>query len=721
MTDVDVGFAGDGDEEVLEAMPEPLVRRGVSGLYVNRRVPQVAGPFLAAPALPQEEAEEEDGPGTLVPELPAEFPVPLAPRHGLALDELRLDVDGRYPQMAASGTIRSGVQHRVDWAARLSPVGPRTWDGAIFLKRGTASLLPQTRLRIKVSGAQPTHRKATVVFSGAGGRVRRIYRFKSPTYREVQFEYDFEQGQTATTSINTHAHPNRPAGLPAESLSIERVFERAGFAVAQSGGGGPIPTSRAGADHIWTDQEMHDAMQVFWTQFSDAPRWSLWVFWARQHIQGRSLGGVMFDEIGPNHRQGTAIFNDSFIADAPANDPNPAKWVERMRFWTAVHEMGHAFNMAHSWQKSLGNPWLPLADEPEARSFMNYPFEVAGGESAFFADFEYRFSDMELLFLRHAPESFVQMGNADWFDEHGFEQAAAPPQPELALTARVNRAEPVFAFMEPPVIELKLENVSSRPQVIEGSKLHSFHDLTVIVKRHQRRAREWKPFARYCVEPDTTLMKPGESVYQALIPTAGVNGWLIDEPGWYLIQVALHLDDQDVVSNPLWIRVTPPTDRAQEELAQEFFGEPVARILAFEGSRVLDKGNEVLRRVVEEVPEHPAAIHAAYALAAPLLSDGLTLDVSGKAGTAGPREGELKFASAKAKSDEGRELVEQALNAKPAAAAETFGNILYHQRADRAAERLAASGGKQAAKQLRDGMRKTLKGRKVPARYLSDG
>ena len=121
------------------------------------------------------------------------------------------------------------------------------------------------------------------------------------------------------------------------------------------------------------------------------------------------------------------------------------------------------------------------------------------------------------------------------------------------------------------------------------------------------------------------------------------------------------------------------------------------------------------------MPEHPAAIHAAYALAAPLLSDGLTLDVSGKAGTAAPREGELKFASAKAKSDEGRQLVEQALNAKPAAAAETFGNILYHQRADRAAERLAASGGKQAAKQLRDGMRKTLKGRKVPARYLSDG
>ena len=67
---------------------------------------------------------------------------------------------------------------------------------------------------------------------------------------------------------------------------------------------------------------------------------------------------------------------------------------------------------------------MPLADEPEARSFMNYPYNVAGGQAAFFADFEFRFSDQELLFIRHAPERFVQMGNAAWFDHHGFEEAA---------------------------------------------------------------------------------------------------------------------------------------------------------------------------------------------------------------------------------------------------------------------------------------------------------
>src|SRR6266571_6917277 len=117
----------------------------------------------------------------------------------------------------------------------------------------------------------------------------------------------------------------------------------------------------------------------------------------------------MFDDIGPNQCQGTALFTKAFISQPPAGDPNPDAWVRRMIFWTACHEMGHAFNLAHSWQKALGTPWIPLANEPEARSFMNYPYNVAAGQTAFFADFEFRFSDGELLFMRHAPARFVEM------------------------------------------------------------------------------------------------------------------------------------------------------------------------------------------------------------------------------------------------------------------------------------------------------------------------
>ena len=88
---------------------------------------------------------------------------------------------------------------------------------------------------------------------------------------------------------------------------------------------------------------------------------------------------------------------------------------------------------------------------------------------AYFADFcVYRFSDSELLFMRHAPERFVEMGNAEWFDHHGFEQIDPPPEPKFKLELRANRSKAVFEFMEPVMLELKLTNVSGGPQLIPG-------------------------------------------------------------------------------------------------------------------------------------------------------------------------------------------------------------------------------------------------------------
>lgn len=229
---------------------------------------------------------------------------------------------------------------------------------------------------------------------------------------------------------------------------MQKVYQRAGFDVSTSPAPSIVPLAGAGANGKWSDQEMHDAMQVYWSKFANKAQWALWTFFAAQHEQGSSLGGIMFDDIGPNHRQGTAIFTNSFIAVPPAGDPNPAAWINRMVFWTATHEMGHAFNLAHSWQKALGLPWIPgLANEPEARSFMNYPYSVSGGQTAFFSNFQFRFSDPELLFLRHAPARLVQMGNAAWFDHHGFEQARVLPEPSFKLEARVNRAEARFEFL----------------------------------------------------------------------------------------------------------------------------------------------------------------------------------------------------------------------------------------------------------------------------------
>ena len=132
--------------------------------------------------------------------------------------------------------------------------------------------------------------------------------------------------------------------------------------------------------------------------------------------------GIMFDSIGPFHRNGTAVFNQSIEDFYPANTPQRNETIARHKFRTLVHEVGHAFNLAHSWQKQhpAGTPWSSrLTDEPNALSFMNYPRKVTGGASAYWEHFRFRFSDQELLFLRHAPDAFVAMGGESWFVNHG--------------------------------------------------------------------------------------------------------------------------------------------------------------------------------------------------------------------------------------------------------------------------------------------------------------
>src|SRR5262249_40600563 len=151
--------------------------------------------------------------------------------------------------------------------------------------------------------------------------------YESRYFHSVNFEFDYAAGTTPITSYDTSSHPNRPATLVGEQLSIERVFRRAGFDVSRSAAGNAIPLSGTGAAGLWSDMEMHDAMQVNWSRFANKAQWAMWVLFASLHEMGTGLGGIMFDSIGSEQRQGTALFLDSFIKDAPTGDPAPAAWV----------------------------------------------------------------------------------------------------------------------------------------------------------------------------------------------------------------------------------------------------------------------------------------------------------------------------------------------------------------------------------------------------------
>lgn len=534
-----------------------------------------------------------------------------------------LDVDGPDAQMAASGTLYQGLTQRVHWIANLRKLSRNIWYGDIWHKDGDLGLLRQTHLWIyATAGYFSYQRKMNVTFTGGGVSSRKCsYKFNSSYFRRVEFEYDYETGVVPVLEVDSGAHNNRPPAMAVDpNLTIEKIFKRAGIDARRSTGSNVIPSDGPDANQTWSDAEMHDAMQVYWSKFANRPQWALWVLMAKRHDMGPSLGGIMFDDIGPNHRQGTAIFNDSFIANPPPGEAQPADWIKRMKLWTAVHEMGHAFNLAHSWQKHLGNPWINLPSEPEARSFMNYPFRVAGGEQAFFADFEYGFSNMELLFLRHAPERFVQMGNADWFDDHGFENLSNEEhgRPEFTLKVSHNHPTAKFEFLEQVVLDISLTNVTGEPKLIPQNILTDTDNMTIILKKTGKAARQFMPFATRLESPEARVLQAGETMTESVFVSAGRNGWDIAEPGSYSVQVSTEIAGRDLVSNIYWMQIETPHNREGERLAQDVFTEDAGRVMAFDGSMYLAQGNEAWRQIVEKMPKSRAAVHAQKALTMPL-------------------------------------------------------------------------------------------------------
>jgi len=687
--------------------PFPTFCSPVSGRYRYVPLPkQPSVPTIPAPV-----------PGR--PIIPRPVPGPIIPINLLSIT-VRVDVDRFLPQNRIS----------IEWHKRFpnqrahviaevrsdscTGINNRVIVADIVYRDGDPAAIPGTTVTFRA-------RRTTGLFYGAytleitgGGTAKQTFNlsFQSEKFDNVEFEVDrVSNAGTIVTAYNTGDHPNRPATLPVETLSLETVYERAGFDVRMSPNTTVIPTADAGADGTWSDTEMHNAMVTYWSRFADKPQWALWVLYAARHDQGRSLGGVMFDDIGQNHRQGTAIFTDSFIKDAPVGDPNAAGWRQRMEFWTAIHEMGHAFNLAHAWQKALsgsfGHPWIPLPNEPESRSFMNYPFRVTGGESTFFSDFRFRFTDDELVFMRHAPRRFVQMGNSDWFFNHGFEAPDALSQTgDWTLQIRPNRDSNMFRFLEPVTMELKLTNTSGTAVQGDPDLLQDGRHISVYLQREGCETRRWMPMMTRCHEEHSEKIDAGEAIFGSHMISTATDGFIIDEPGFYKVQAAVDMGGEIVISNVLRLYVGSPADNKEAALAPEFFTENVARVLAFNGAPALAPAEDVLREVIAQCPDNPAVPHAKVALSAPQLRDFKVLDL--EAG----RES-MKLTSISNKVSKAAAAQTDALLSKPDAAADTIGHIAYFGQLRSLAEALEEHGAEDKAVKVMKESIKMMKHRNI--------
>lgn len=513
----------------------------------------------------------------------------------------------------------------------------------------------------------------------------------SDTFRDVEVDVDVEENAVAVEPYNTHTHPDRPADIPNEDLTLERAYRKAGISISRSSGSGSIiPSAEAGVDNRWTNLELHDSMEMHWAAFANNPQWKMWIFLAELASDPTS-GGVMFDgeidEPGGVDRQGTAVFTlshryHSTTGDYIVANPPTAEAIRRELFFNLMHESGHAFNLYHSFRKTSATPWMPpfwmpLANENLATSWMNYPERASSigtgmsGDNAtyFYRRFRFQFDNDELLFMRHAPASFVQMGNSAW----GVNHARVPDEDldrRLELVVRSQRR--VIEMGEPVFVELRLRNVSAQPVLVSGNLEPESGMVEVAITNPRGERKPFIPFVNYRKQVTTATLEPGEAIYQAANFTMGRLGFPFKEVGMYLIEVSYTNLNGGAAVASMQLYVRPPQDYEDIFVVNELFNARMGRAMYVGGTRVMEDVNDKLDWILARLDaKHPLSQYLMTIRYLPLAEPVKVVEA------AAPR---IKVYE----SDPERVVQElEPLVKQPETLVKTVGNITYHEIVDK--------------------------------------
>ncbi|MFB4291128.1 hypothetical protein ACBI99_26005 [Nonomuraea sp. ATR24] len=510
--------------------------------------------------------------------------------------ELRVDVDGTRPTGRVSGDLFTVSGATTGYTGSFVVHAPAVTAGAVEGRGAFTYETGDQDVRVTISGESGTARVA--------GRTYPIT-FVSRHFRKVLLEQDSVAGAVPFVSYDTGSLPG-PAGSPARELSVAAAWAEAGIelTVAEPG---VIPVDGAGADLAWDDAELHHAMTQQFSRFGDAAAWRVWLLVASKHVGG--YRGIMFDYGDAHQRQGAAVFHDAIKGDSPQ--------AQRAMLRTYVHELGHAFNLLHSWQKNLATPPQPLGPSGGFGdlSWMNYVQNYQpGGEAGYWAAFPFQFTDSELVHLRHGFYRDVVMGGG------AFGSGAAEPAPfeqpveDLSGLALELRAKESFGFGEPVVVELRL-SCTGEPRTTHGH-LHPDTEFTqVTITQPGGRTVLYRPMMRHCVDssPRIRLDAGNPAMYRSAYIGHGRDGHYFQQPGEYHVRAQyVAADGSRVVSPPCLVRVRRPVGDDDHRVAELMLGEEQGQLFSLLGSDspALRSGNLALEEVIDRYGGHPLSVYA---------------------------------------------------------------------------------------------------------------
>jgi hypothetical protein len=542
--------------------------------------------------------------------------------------ELRVDIDGMRPLMCISGDFFETTGGTTSYAGSFivkTPLIETTPTQITIEGTGTFSIAsgaPFIRVTMpRVAPASPLQPATVQFFTSASAPVASatyLCAFVSPFFRTVQWEQDSVVGTVPFISYNTGSLP-QPPGSAVRDLTVPAAFAEAGIDLQLSGSANVISSPGDGAP--WSDSELHNAMVNHFSLFTNAPEWRAWLLVASTHETGAR--GIMFDYSDNFQRQGCAVFYDAIAGTDAAS--------QRAQLRTYVHELGHAFNLLHSWQKNQADPPQPLGPNSGFGdlSWMNYAWRYQAasggptGETAYWAAFPFQFTNSELLHLRHGFFKDVVMGG------NPFTKGAAEVPPNFFKEAIVDnsglalelRAEDglgrprTFAFGEPVVVELKLSTTDLR-----GVDTHDYlhpkdNFVTIMIQHPSGRTMVYEPLLQRCTEARRTIRldRNRPAIYESAYIGYGKGGHYFDQPGQYTLRAQyVASDGSRVVSPGLSFRVRMPVTEADAEVGELLLGEDQGKLLYLLGSdaETLRSGSEALDLLLDKHGKHPLAVYA---------------------------------------------------------------------------------------------------------------
>lgn len=384
------------------------------------------------------------------------------------------------------------------------------------------------------------------------------------------------------------------------SMSIEQALANAGIETWAAGLTStlpPPPEPRAGDDQRgWSEKDLEGLMRDFAETPLGQPAFELRMLWLSRSNR-RGLLGIMFDSEDDLQRQGLAVFADeirSLVSPADAG---------RKLIQTSVHEIGHALNLAHRFERVVGRA--------DSASFMNYDWRYKGGKRAgeFWQRFTFSFDEDELAFLRHGPlASLIPGGHSFhsvryWAEGNGGYSPYLNEVPLAGLRLEIlppQSGAHLFAFGQPVLLGLRLTNTGSRPIRVPTYLLDAkagFLEIGVrrldLSDRDRRDVRSFTPIIARCFDlmaEELRILQPAESMSDNLNLTFGAAGFPFAEPGFY--EVTAYLIIYDPAANrelvapapAIRIRVASPQGLQEERQALMLFSSTVGRYFALGGT-----------------------------------------------------------------------------------------------------------------------------------------